>query len=71
MLSVHGALLSVVLAELLLVSADGRGYFPEPHVHVTPPCYDRKGGWHDIAGALQHPVTGRWHLFVGPSWQHV
>ena len=46
-------------------------YFPEPHVHVTPPCYKRKGGWHDIAGALQHPVTGRWHLFVGPSWQHV
>jgi hypothetical protein len=47
------------------------GYFPEPHVHVTPTCYNRKGGWHDIAGALRHPVTGRWHLFVGPSWQHV
>lgn len=47
------------------------GYFPQPQVHVTPPCYNRKGGWHDIAGALQHPLTGRWHLFVGPSWQHV
>jgi len=51
--------------------APSAGYFPNPRVHITPPCYDHQGGWHDIAGALLHPVTSHWHVFVGPIWQHV
>ena len=50
-------------------------YCPQPRVHVTPPCYQQgsptQGGWHDTAGALLHPVTSEWHVFVGPIWQHL
>jgi hypothetical protein len=35
----------------------GSGYVPAPVIHFTPPCYDRKGGWHDTASALLHPIT--------------
>jgi hypothetical protein len=49
----------------------GSGYVPAPVIHFTPPCYDRKGGWHDTAGALLHPITRIWHIFVGPVWQHL
>ena len=44
---------------------------PSPVIHFTPPCYDHKAGWHDTAGALLHPITREWHIFVGPVWQHL
>ena len=46
-------------------------YRPMPAIHFTPPCYYRAGGWHDIAGAILHPETNIWHVFVGPTWQHI
>ena len=46
-------------------------YRPTPVIHFTPPCYYREGGWHDTAGALLHPVTHIWHIFVGSIWQHL
>jgi sucrose-6-phosphate hydrolase SacC (GH32 family) len=46
-------------------------YRPMPVIHFTPPCYLRAAGWHDTAGALLHPVTKAWHVFVGPVWQHL
>ena len=52
-------------------AATAAPYFPQPAVHFTPPCYYQKGGWHDTAGAMQHPVTKDYHVFVGPVWQHL
>lgn len=46
-------------------------YDPAPVIHFTPPCYKEQGGWHDTAGAMRHPETGLWHVFVGPVWQHL
>ena len=58
-----------VLLHLLCCDIVASAYFPSPHVHLTPADY-RRVGWHDIAGAHQHPLTKAYHLFVGPGWGH-